>query len=232
MPIKESMSIHGKEVLVVDDVTNVRMRCHKVLESLGMIVSEADSILTALTHLSEKLPHVIILDLHMPGKSGFDFLTIRSQSPKLLDIPVIVLSTAGDKESIHKAISLGATDYVLKPMNAATISQRVRKHVRGLDFLRRTFPADKLPTVAISVGSQITKVEATMLTIESPVRIEKNTRIAINPPVIKNTDVSGCPLISDSEPGRRGLSGRYVTHINVVGLSETIHKKTLKKKAS
>lgn len=223
------MSIQGKEILVIDDVKDVRMRCRKVLENLGMVVTEADSAEQALTSLAERLPHVIILDLQMPGKSGFDFLLMRSRHLKLKEVPVIVLSSLGERNAVHRAISLGADDFVLKPLNAALISQRVRKHVRGLDYLRRAIPVPHRPTVSINVNAQVTKIEETSLTLESPVRIAAQTRIELQPSPIPAVDTSKYPLLSDSEPGRRGISGRYITTVHIVGLDQTISRKSGKK---
>ena len=59
-------------------------------------------------------PDIIILDLIMPKKDGFETLKDLSNDPKLKTIPVIVSSNLGQKEDIDKALSLGARDYFVK----------------------------------------------------------------------------------------------------------------------
>ncbi len=59
-------------------------------------------------------PALILLDLIMPKKDGFEFLVERTQDPNLSQIPVIVFSTLGQEKDMQKAKELGAVDYVNK----------------------------------------------------------------------------------------------------------------------
>jgi two-component system, chemotaxis family, chemotaxis protein CheY len=219
------MPLQGKEILIIDDVADVRMLCRKVLENIGMVVSEADSVPKAITRLGEKTPHVILLDLQMPETTGFDFLSMRANNKGISEIPVIVLSTLGDKEAVHRAIALGANDYVLKPMNAAIVAQRVRKHVRDIDFKRYRFSEDGRPELTALVPAQIARVQEASFVIESAARIRKEARISIRPAQVDSIDVSNCVLQCDSEPGPRGINGQYLAKINVIGLDRSIPKK-------
>lgn len=73
-------------------------------------------------HLSEwlgknkaALPDLVLSDLNMPGKNGYDILTEMKNTPEYAHIPVIITSTSSTKMTIEKCLSLGAADYVAKP---------------------------------------------------------------------------------------------------------------------
>src|SRR5438067_570012 len=71
-----------------------------------------------LNHLDEVVPpppYVIFLDLNMPRKNGFDSLIEIRQSSKLKDIPVVILSTSCNSDTIDRTFSLGANYYICKP---------------------------------------------------------------------------------------------------------------------
>ncbi|MDB5206118.1 MAG: response regulator receiver protein [Flavisolibacter sp.] len=62
-----------------------------------------------------QLPDVILSDLNMPGKNGYDVISGVKNNPAWLHIPVIITSTSSTKTIINKCIELGAADYLVKP---------------------------------------------------------------------------------------------------------------------
>jgi PleD family two-component response regulator len=152
------MSLKGKLVLIIDDSKDIRMRCRKILENLGMVVAEAGSNSTAFSYLKTKMPNLIILDLMMPDSSGFEFLSYRKTQKELSEVPVVVSSGLSDKDSIYKAIGLGANDYLLKPLNAISIGQKARKHIKDLDFKSIQFKSAEQPSITLQIDTQVTKL--------------------------------------------------------------------------
>lgn len=69
---------------------------------------------TALKMTERLSPNIILLDLLLPKMNGFDYLKDIKANSKLKDIPVLVLSNLGDRESIERAKGLGADDYFVK----------------------------------------------------------------------------------------------------------------------
>jgi CheY-like chemotaxis protein len=104
------MGLQGKEVLIIDDTADVRFLSRKIAESAGMFVSEADSVFDALNALEKGSPHLILLDLRMPGGTGFDFLEARKNDQALRSIPVIVVTSSKEIDSVYRARALGTTD--------------------------------------------------------------------------------------------------------------------------
>lgn len=217
------MSIKGKQVLVIDDTEEVRILARKILETMGLTVTLAASVDEALSYLDTQVPHLIILDLEMPVKSGFQFLSFRSLTPKLREVPVIVASSRNDKDSIHKALSLGANDYILKPFALAILGQRVRKHTSSHEYMTFKFPKP-LSEVSLQIKSQITGIGDTSIRLDSPVKLGQNVQVEIIPPEIAEVNIENCVLKSGLETGTRNSAGNYSSKIEVSGLQDTITK--------
>ena len=73
-----------------------------------------------------KLPDLIILDINMPLMDGFEFLQSIKQTPRLATIPVILYSTSASEKDISKGLTLGATNYIVKPNNLATLKENLK----------------------------------------------------------------------------------------------------------
>jgi putative two-component system response regulator len=75
---------------------------------------------------------IILLDLNMPGLSGFEVLGRLRNSQKTLDIPVVLITADDDVENKELAFSLGAVDYIKKPFSEDIVNNCVRRHIRNL----------------------------------------------------------------------------------------------------
>lgn len=74
-------------------------------------------------------PDLILLDIRMPGMSGYDFCTQARGISRLADVPIIFISAMDAAEDIVRGLSLGAVDYVTKPFLAEVVTARVRTHL-------------------------------------------------------------------------------------------------------
>lgn len=77
----------------------------------------------------QPLPDLILLDIMMPGMSGYDVLQKLKQSPVLHDIPVIFTTAMSAEEDEQRGLTLGAVDYVTKPLKPAVVLARVSAHM-------------------------------------------------------------------------------------------------------
>ncbi len=100
------------KAIVVDDERLARKELFSLLKEFDSIkiVSEADSVNSAITEIKKHNPDVIFLDIQMPGKSGFELLNIIDVSAK------VIFVTAFDEFAI-RAFEINALDYLLKPVN-------------------------------------------------------------------------------------------------------------------
>ena len=112
----KSQTISEKKVLLVEDDHFFQQFYAYKLRENGFMVEISSNGDEGLKKLAAFMPDVVLLDLIMPIKDGFEFLTEKKQSESfnILNIPVIVFSTLGQEKDIQKAKELGAIDYVNK----------------------------------------------------------------------------------------------------------------------
>ncbi len=107
-----------------------------------------DDSLKAMDTLEQHSPDVLLLDLIMPGKSGLDLLSEIRNHPRYKHLPVIVLTASSDAEDKLKALELGATDFLAKPVDQSELGLRVRNTLAAkayMDQLAFYDPLTKLP---------------------------------------------------------------------------------------
>ena len=113
-------------LLVVDDQeTNLKI-IGDILGEFGFDITLAPSGDDALFQLQRTTVDLILLDVLMPGRDGFQVCQDIRSHPKWADIPIIFLSAADDKSLIVRALEVGGVDYVTKPFNKNELISRVR----------------------------------------------------------------------------------------------------------
>jgi two-component system sensor histidine kinase/response regulator len=115
-------------VLVIDDeVKNIQVVGSLLLKH-GHEVIAAMSAKDALDKLANTHPDIILLDVMMPGMTGFELCRKLRENPETRDIPVLFLSAAADKNFVVEALDAGAVDYVTKPFHGPELLSRVELH--------------------------------------------------------------------------------------------------------
>ncbi len=121
------------KALIIDDEAKARNILHHYLENFVPEVTEikqAESVDEGLSIVQEYQPHVVFLDVEMPHKNGFDFLT------SLTDIPFDVIFTTAYNQYAIQAIRFSALDYLLKPVDPDELKAAVLRHVEKADTAR------------------------------------------------------------------------------------------------
>jgi len=104
-----------KKILVVDDEITIRNLLKEFLSRKGYDVYTAPDGRTAIAEVKEIRPHIVLLDIMMPGMGGIETLKeIRRIDPR---VGVIMVTGIADEELGKRAIALGACDYITKPLN-------------------------------------------------------------------------------------------------------------------
>ena len=129
-------------VLVVDDEAPIRLLCRVNLEAEGMAVLEAADGDQGLELARTELPDVILLDVMMPGRSGWEVAEELLADESTSGIPIIFLTARAEIRDRAKGIDLGGVDYVTKPFNPVELAPLVQDLVRRVaggvrDDLRR-----------------------------------------------------------------------------------------------
>lgn len=111
--------IEGDSTLL--DITAFR------LELLGYCVVSYESAEKAAEWLTEKLPHLVIVDHALPGMDGMEFINRLSNDTRTSNIPVMLLSTNGDLEDVQKAYNAGADEYLVIPYDPLVLEAKVER---------------------------------------------------------------------------------------------------------
>jgi two-component system response regulator (stage 0 sporulation protein F) len=117
----------SKKILIVDDQYGIRILLTEVLEKEGYEVFQAPNGLTALEIVREKQPHLILLDMKIPGMDGLEILRhIRVDEP---DLKVIMMTAYGELDLIKEAMALGALTHFTKPFDIDELRKTVNSEL-------------------------------------------------------------------------------------------------------
>ncbi len=116
-------------VLVIDDQEANIQVVGQLLTRAGYEVIPALNGEEGLQRAQAALPDLVLLDMRMPGMSGFDVLKALKDNPKTRDMPVIFLTADDDRETLSRAFAEGAVDYIIKPFVAKELLGRVNTHI-------------------------------------------------------------------------------------------------------
>jgi DNA-binding response OmpR family regulator len=115
------------KVLVADDDRDLRDLVGFTLTQAGYLVIKAADGTGALQSVADEAPDLVILDINMPGASGFQVCqTIRRDSR----VPIMMLTVRGEEEDLVRALDLGADDYLTKPFSPRTLLARAKALLR------------------------------------------------------------------------------------------------------
>src|SRR5574339_777801 len=112
-------------VLIVDDEYAGRETLQSVLEGEGYELEMAENGFQAIEKAKKLLPDVILLDVMMPGMTGFEVCQRIRSDPEIAEIPIIVLTALDDRESLLTALKAGADDFVSKPFDRYELRARL-----------------------------------------------------------------------------------------------------------
>ena len=114
------------KVLVLDDEPNIVLSLEFLMQQAGFEVETAEDGVTALAKVEAAPPDLILLDISLPGISGFDVLEQLRQEPLYARLPIIMLTAHGREVEKEKGLALGADDYVTKPFSTQALVEKVQ----------------------------------------------------------------------------------------------------------
>jgi len=115
----------GSLVLIVDDEYIGRETLQSVLEGEGYELEMAENGFQAIEKAKKLLPDVILLDVMMPGMTGFEVCQRIRSDPQIAEIPIIILTALDDRESLLNALKAGADDFISKPFDRYELRARL-----------------------------------------------------------------------------------------------------------
>lgn len=116
-----------RKILMIEDDIFLRKIYRDQLTSQGFEFSEATNGIEGLHKIMSDKPDLILLDLMLPMKNGFDVLSEIKSNPVIKDIPVIILTNLGQESDIKEGLALGAIDYIIKSESRLSeVIQRIK----------------------------------------------------------------------------------------------------------
>jgi len=120
----------SKTILILEDEEILANLLQKKLTNEGYEVSVSPNGERGLEMMKEKIPDLILLDIIMPGKNGFEVLEEMRKDKKLKEIPVIVISNSGQPVELDKIKELGVRDWLIKTeFDPQEVLEKVRKQL-------------------------------------------------------------------------------------------------------
>lgn len=127
-------------ILVVDDDFEIVRLVKAYLEKAGHLVLTAFNGETALHTLRRESPDLMILDLMLPDRDGWDLTRLIRSDPTLADLPIIMLTARIEDSDKIIGLEIGADDYIPKPFNPREVVARVKALLRRTKLGTRTYP--------------------------------------------------------------------------------------------
>jgi DNA-binding response OmpR family regulator len=116
-------------VLLIEDEPNIIEAIRFILSRDGWVVDVHSDGATAMEAIERRAPDLIILDVMLPNRSGFDILSDLRARPETETLPVLMLTARGQKKDREKAERIGASRFMTKPFSNAEVLSSVRELV-------------------------------------------------------------------------------------------------------
>lgn len=175
-------SVRPGSLLVVEDNRVNRLLLGRALEQLGHAVTFAEHGRAALDVLRQRDVDLVLLDIEMPEMNGYEVLAAMAADAHLREVPVVMMSSVEEVDSVARCIEMGAEDYLFKPLNPILLKARIgasleKKRLRDQqrDLFRKFATAEvaqELLTEGLAPGGK--NVEASVMFSD----IRSFTRIA------------------------------------------------------
>jgi signal transduction histidine kinase len=138
-------------ILIADDDAAISNLLSEVLRLNGYATETAGDGEEVLTKVDSCRPDLILLDVMMPGKDGYEVLRILQANEKTKDIPVIMVTGRADIPDRVAGLRLGAGDYLTKPFSNEELMARIRVHLRSRKGLEERIKIEKLMALSTVV---------------------------------------------------------------------------------
>ena len=116
----------SRNVLIADDEQNIVISLQYLMKREGHAVSVARDGREALAAIQRDRPDLVLLDVMMPGMSGFDVCQAVRADPALVGVKILLLTAKGRDTDLAKGLALGADAYMTKPFSTQELAARVR----------------------------------------------------------------------------------------------------------
>ncbi|HOW76795.1 MAG TPA: response regulator [Candidatus Competibacteraceae bacterium] len=117
----------ANKILVVDDEPNIVLSLEFLMKQAGFLVRTASDGEAGLAAIAAEQPDLVLLDVMMPRKNGYEVCQAIRANPDWKAIRIIMLTAKGREVEREKGLALGADDYITKPFSTQEVVERVRE---------------------------------------------------------------------------------------------------------
>jgi DNA-binding response OmpR family regulator len=119
----------SQSVLIADDAPNIVLSLEFLMKQEGYEVFSVDNGEEALTFVEQHRPDLVLLDIMMPRKDGYEVCQAIRANEQYKDTRIIMLTAKGRDVEREKGLALGADDYITKPFSTREVVEKVRKYL-------------------------------------------------------------------------------------------------------
>ncbi len=211
------MTAAQSKIYVVDDDQHIHEYLRNVFKNAAIQSEHFSEPKSFLLRLKEALPAACMIDLRFEGvSSGFQLIqAVRNFAG--LALPIIVISSANDSESVAHAFELGATDYIFKPFDSATLFRKLNA-LTGISLQKRFSLPDRNVSAGAGLGQlisemQICEVDELGILFSSKHLLTKGSQFKVSGQPIEEISDSADPMILTVMTTRADAkSGRYLMY--------------------
>jgi len=192
-------------VLVIDDDKLTRLELRLAMTQAGYWVAEATDGKEGLAVFERTHPAIVLLDALMPVMDGFDCCRQLRAMPEVEDIPILMITSLENQESVDYAFEVGATDYITKPIHWAVLRQRVRRlieaHQNTQELKRQNLRSQLFADITVKIRQSLHLNQILQTTVTEVQKILQADRVLIyklerhNSRSITEALGTGCPSV-------------------------------------
>lgn len=212
----------SKNVLVIDDNRNDLLMVKFVLLKMGFNPILLDNPRQTIDLLQMHNISLIVLDLEMPELSGIDVLKRIKRVDAYKNIPVVMLTGHSAFEDVKKAVSVGATDYIVKPIDTGIFENKLNKIIKSdgqnTDWIEYEVKELSDSEVQLYFTSHIISIGETSLTLKASQMLPVGARLFTNASLFKKLEIKN-PALKVEHCEEK--DGEYIIRCTVLGLSES-----------
>lgn len=232
------MKLKGKEILVIDDDEQYQYFINNILANLGIVITQADNFDDAVKKISESVPHLIITDIKLNNeKTGIDFQKFIKNDSRFMNIPLFVITADASKNTIFQSLALGAQEYIIKPVLAKELVQKVRRVFLDykspeINFLdekghykdkySKTFKNDF--AIELNTDINLRAINELSCILQGPVKFPKSTIVDVTSELLIDNDADHLGFRS-IENSRILEAGVFSTRFSFIGIEEKTAQK-------
>lgn len=217
-----------KNILVLDDNKNDLLMAKFVIMRMGFQPILIDKSTALIETLQTQSVSLIVLDLDMPGLTGIEVLKRIKRVPSYKDIPVVMLTGHSEAAQVRAAISLGAADYIVKPIDPMVFESKVKKLIEinqtisQNDWVEYEIKKSQNGHVKLFFSAQVFSIGELGLTLKSDYALPAGFTFFSEAELFDELEIKAPPLKVETSTA---FEGGFLIKCALLGLSESELKK-------